>query len=1623
MIVVVQKINTHRRPKTSRGRSTGLLRILIILSLPTLVTATNNAAAAATSFQTATTAAVAGSGVAASCVYYAHRTRKWTQKENELKALCISCGVEYVTPPPHESEKEQATRRKMMVEACQRMKKEQRRAKDEEALMKRCSEHGVVYKPGPPGESARQQENRRRNLRRACDDALRNNIAVDMKKRRANETPEETERRQQKDAKRTRDVRENQSPEDKARDAKRKREDREAKRKAENDAYHEEDIFINDEIPDIDVCLEGARKARELLLRTARRDASGNHQAIGCTVCDEFIIGTEELCCITKERLLMHRDRLGADRYQEEYLGGQAIDEELKKQYEIKGMEGLLLSRRFGKDDAKEFSVCSKCRDSLRKDSIDKAPPKCSIANGFLIGSIPTVIAYKNKDGVEEEMKTIIETLGADGKPIHNQTVSKVTSIMAAALSPTRPYAYIFSYRGGRHRSLVGNFQFFDTDQSKVASALHCLHKSGADANIYVVLNGPMTPSQKQIVRRKAELDTNLYFGLLRWFKQHHPAFRDVDIGDEGSALKVELIEDKESDANTDQSENPDLENKEEGATFYFSSAGEPTTDTSVYRTTKDLVLALLKDHSAPTLSIHGGNYSSHSDVMHLENVFPTIFPFGSGGPTLKRRSTISKEEVIRHYLRLSLPQFMESEFVLLANYLLGRILSYESAKITCRPRLDENVTAVGDEIGKMSIEEIQAATEEEQRNGSMSGLRGRAKMFLKAVRASCRQLGMSEEAAKSARRKCFALQDFFGMHSLFVTITIDDECSFRVRLYPYVDANGDGTPLPPIDSSDAECLADLTLRRRIRKQYPGACSLEFQSSMQIALETLLGWNPGRQKGKRGLFGIVEAFCRADEEQGRGSLHAHWLVWIKNFGHLRRLLFASDKDTKERARASYIAYVNKVMCARQCAFEVEATSACHHCETKGAIDEIFVNCSADIFREARHERGCGDIKGGPGSVMQCKGCGHVTSPKEITASVLKNLQQEAPGNLGLPAFDDSFSSERLDIAAYRTIYDVPDGNGNDRDSAIRSILLNEKFNQHSTLHASSCFKKGCECRFLFPFLASSGSKLDIAVADLMSEVIRRWQVKVQRRREEGKLGEMEEKLSEEEFVDTVNCWLESLSNAGGGMTDGERTFDQEAGVVAEVVALIEREAGKTGMDTDLMKELAKNVGAFKEVTKAIAGNRGTMIYEGKTPVEVMRHTLDGSTSRENRFVVDIHRPQGCQFMNVYNRVLSHLFTCNTNVAAGDSGQTWYQTLYSSKNTQTDDREPRDVVAKSVIRRLIRAQREKEEREQAGIVEDEEEVNTWVEGLSRVLSGINAATSRNVISAPMSHNLASNHGSRFHFSHEFVELLVGQLRDVLEGNDVDFMVRTCWKDKEAKTWQDVTSNDYIYRPKELEDICFYQQFMYFTKRYKQDGLSETSGKVGGKLKFIENHPGKDFAYLSKLTLAKIPNTSIPEGSLCRIEELDINNNSPSPELIEKREEYAKIALLMFCPLRYQEKEKKTDNEGLDNGDKEGGGKELNDKEANEEDANKEGANEEKVDGNKKNDKGYWRIFDAFRRHYFEAEMKLSFKEKCKRNEMFLVSPNELDDGIEKQYLSKQYLSLALDNFDPSVVGEG
>ena len=55
---------------------------------------------------------------------------------------------------------------------------------------------------------------------------------------------------------------------------------------------------------------------------------------------------------------------------------------------------------------------------------------------------------------------------------------------------------------------------------------------------------------------------------------------------------------------------------------------------------------------------------------------------------------------------------------------------------------------------------------------------------LLKATTMSYRALGHTPEAAQHARKCYFSLIDHFGLNSLFLSITPDDLCSFRVRLY-----------------------------------------------------------------------------------------------------------------------------------------------------------------------------------------------------------------------------------------------------------------------------------------------------------------------------------------------------------------------------------------------------------------------------------------------------------------------------------------------------------------------------------------------------------------------------------------------------------------------------------------------------------------------------------------------------------------------------------------------------------------------------------------------------------------------------------------------------------------------
>ena len=71
---------------------------------------------------------------------------------------------------------------------------------------------------------------------------------------------------------------------------------------------------------------------------------------------------------------------------------------------------------------------------------------------------------------------------------------------------------------------------------------------------------------------------------------------------------------------------------------------------------------------------------------------------------------------------------------------------------------------------------------------------------------------------------------------------------------------------LPSLQCTEDDCLANFVLQKDIRLKNPGACSIEFQSVMQILMECMLQWDVSKKTSKgKGILGSVVAFSEADE--------------------------------------------------------------------------------------------------------------------------------------------------------------------------------------------------------------------------------------------------------------------------------------------------------------------------------------------------------------------------------------------------------------------------------------------------------------------------------------------------------------------------------------------------------------------------------------------------------------------------------------------------------------------------------------------------------------------------------------------------------------------------------------
>jgi hypothetical protein len=134
--------------------------------------------------------------------------------------------------------------------------------------------------------------------------------------------------------------------------------------------------------------------------------------------------------------------------------------------------------------------------------------------------------------------------------------------------------------------------------------------------------------------------------------------------------------------------------------------------------------------------------------------------------------------------------------------------------------------------------------------------------------------------------------------------------------------------------------------------------------------------------------------------------------------------------------------------------------------------------------------------------------------------------------------------------------------------------------------------------------------------------------------------------------------------------------------------------------------------------------------------------LNGSFISVYPFLVIPKRSMGCQFIHSHNKPISEVFNFNTTIQIEDALQVFYSTLYTSKSTQDEDSKKQLRIGRAVIKRIKRLL---DENQTNGCDQTTSEPS-FREGLSRVLSDLNAATTTNVISFTMAHLISCNNDS-------------------------------------------------------------------------------------------------------------------------------------------------------------------------------------------------------------------------------------------------------------------------------------
>ncbi len=219
-----------------------------------------------------------------------------------------------------------------------------------------------------------------------------------------------------------------------------------------------------------------------------------------------------------------------------------------------------------------------------------------------------------------------------------------------------------------------------------------------------------------------------------------------------------------------------------------------------------------------------------------------------------------------------------------------------------------------------------------------------------------------------------------------------------------------------------------------------------------------------------GLLGVVEAYCYVIEDQGRGSLHVHCLVWLQGWGEVvDKIVKEGEAKNEEEAKES-VATKLRTALEEMIAVDLPAGSSnvristgCPKCN-KGQLRSIPDD---DLIKLRR--RG---VSANETLTLVCDTCKERSgSATVLRASVARELQAAGYGEW---PEDAVLGKKWADELMWHLQQESPQPGSQKGNAALAFLTLQN--NSHSCLHNPSCFKKtGNNCRYNVPHLPSVDS--------------------------------------------------------------------------------------------------------------------------------------------------------------------------------------------------------------------------------------------------------------------------------------------------------------------------------------------------------------------------------------------------------------------------------------------------------------------------------------------------------------------------------------------------------------------